>query len=99
MASIPGFPGYTKKNGSVYGPNGKKLSPRKDKDGYLRVDLRKGGKRYTRFMHTIMNGLKHKSKAETDHKNGDRTDNRPSNLETVNHGENMKRMGARQKKK
>ena len=32
---IPGFPGYTiTRGGTVRGPKGNKLSPRKDHDGY-----------------------------------------------------------------
>lgn len=98
---IPGFPGYTiTRSGTIRNAAGKKMSPRKDNDGYLRVDLRINGDRVTRFVHTLVEkafgvgGAK-----EVDHKDGDRTNNNASNLETVSRKENMKRMGERQRKK
>lgn len=96
---IPGFPGYSvTANGDVYGPEGK-LSPRKDPDGYERVDVRLDGKRFTRFVHTLVEKAFGGNGKEVDHKDGNRTNNKASNLETVSRKENMKRMGARQRKK
>lgn len=96
---IPGFPGYTvTKGGTVRGPNGSPLSPRKDPDGYNRVDLRLDGKRFTRFVHTLVEKTFGGNGKEVDHKNNDRTDNRAENLETVSHKENMKRRSERNKK-
>lgn len=93
---VPGFPGYkVTSTGEVYGPDGNKLSPRKDSDGYERVDLRLEGKRFTRFVHTIVESAFGGHAKEVDHKNGDRTDNSVSNLESVSHDENMKRMANR----
>ena len=97
---IPGFPGYTiSRSGTVRNSAGKKLSPRKDVDGYDRVDLRLDGKRFTRFVHTLVEKAFGGSGKEVDHKDGNRTNNHASNLETVSHKENMKRMGKRQGKK
>lgn len=97
---IPGFPGYRiTTGGTITGPKGNTLSPRKDKDGYQRVDLRLGGKRFTRFVHSLVEKTFGGSGKEVDHKDGDRTNNTKSNLETVSHSENMKRMGKRQSKK
>lgn len=96
---IPGFPGYSVTSaGAVYGPQGK-LSPRKDPDGYDRVDIRVKGKRFTRFVHTLVEKTFGGNGKEVDHKNGNRTDNRASNLETVSHQENMNRVSDRHKKK
>jgi hypothetical protein len=93
VKSIPGFPGYTVSDqGVVRGPNGETLSPRTDKDGYMRVDLRLNGKRYTRFVHTLVSLAFHGSAKEVDHKDGNRTKDTASNLEPVSHQENMKRM-------
>ena len=91
--AIPNFPGYSvSKNGKVKGPTGL-LSPRKDSDGYMRVDIRKGKKRFTRFVHTLVakawNG---ESATEVDHKDGNRKNNSSGNLETVSHAENIKRI-------
>lgn len=98
--AIPGFPGYkVSSNGTVYGPDGNKLSPRKDDDGYERVDLRLDGKRFTRFVHTLVESAFGGHAKEVDHKDGNRTNNTASNLETVDHDENMKRMAARNGKK
>lgn len=97
---IPGFPGYTvSPDGVVCGPDGNRLSPRKDDDGYIRVDLRKDGKRYTRFVHTLVSLAFHGSAKEVDHKDGNRTNDTAGNLEPVSHDENMKRMAARNGKK
>lgn len=97
---VPGFPGYTvSRSGTVYGPDGESLSPRKDSDGYMRVDLRLDGKRFTRFVHTLVEKAFGGSGTEVDHKDGDRKNNTVSNLETVSHDENMKRMAARNGKK
>jgi hypothetical protein len=98
--SIPGFPGYTvTSSGTVRGPDGNTLSPRKDSDGYLRVDLRVDGKRFTRFVHTLVEKAFGGSGKEVDHKNNNRTDNRASNLESVSHKENMDRVSERNKKR
>lgn len=97
---IPGFPGYTvTKGGVIRGPKGNKLSPRKDVDGYLRVDLRLKGKRFTKFVHSLVEKAFGGSAKEVDHKDGNRTNNNASNLETVSRKENMKRMGKRNGKK
>lgn len=96
---IPGFPGYeVTASGDVFGPEGR-LSPRKDSDGYERVDIRLKGVRYTRFVHTLVEKAFGGSGKEVDHKDGDRTNNTAGNLETVSHTENMKRMAARNGKK
>lgn len=91
---IPGFPGYTVNNqGTCYGPDGNTLSPREDRDGYKRVDLRLNGKRITRFVHTLVEKTFGGNDAkEVDHKDGNRSNDNASNLETVSHDENMKRM-------
>lgn len=97
---VPGFPGYTvNSQGTVFGQDGVALSPRKDNDGYLRVDLRLDGKRFTRFVHTLVEKAFGGAGHEVDHKNTDRTDNRAANLETVSHQENMKRISERNDKK
>lgn len=97
---IPGFPGYTvTRSGTVHGPDGNKLSPRKDSDGYMRVDLRLDGKRFTRFVHTLVEKTFGGAGTEVDHKDGNRKNNSASNLETVDHDENMRRMAARNGKK
>lgn len=97
---IPGFPGYTvTSSGTVYGPDGNTLSPRKDSDGYMRVDLRLDGKRFTRFVHTLVEKAFGGHGKEVDHKDGNRKNNSASNLESVSHDENMKRMANRNGKK
>lgn len=93
IKSVPNFPGYTvSSDGVVCGPDGNQLSPRKDDDGYMRVDLRRDGKRYTRFVHTLVSAAFHGESKEVDHKDGNRTNPAASNLEPVSHKENMNRM-------
>lgn len=90
---IPNFPGYkVSKNGTVIGPDGNKLSPREDFDGYMRVDLRRNKRRYTRFIHTLVASAWHGSSGqETDHLDRDKTNNHASNLEPVSKAENLRR--------
>lgn len=92
--AIPGFPGYkVSKSGKVKGPDGNMLSPRKDKDDYLRVDVRNGGKRFTRFVHDLVNRTWNGDKGpEVDHKNKNRQDNSADNLESVDRKENVRRI-------
>jgi len=96
---IPGFPGYeASASGDIFGPEGR-LSPRKDADGYERVDVRVDGVRYTRFVHTLVEKAFGGHGKEVDHGDGDRTNNNAENLQSVSHNENMKRMAARNGKK
>lgn len=96
---IPGFPGYeASSSGDIFGPEGR-LSPRKDADGYERVDLRRDGVRYTRFVHTLVEKAFGGPGKEVDHNDGNRTNNTAKNLESVSHDENMRRMAKRNGKK
>jgi hypothetical protein len=90
--AIPLFPGYKiSRTGKVKGPDGNLLSPRKDKDGYLRVDLRRNKTRYTRFVHTLVantfNGLPNE---EVNHKDKNKNNNHSSNLEHISKRDNLK---------
>jgi HNH endonuclease len=96
---VPGFPGYTvSRDGTVRGPDGMPLSPRPDEDGYERVDLRLEGKRFTKFVHTLVESAFGGSGSEVDHKDGNRKNNHADNLETVSHQENMNRVSENYKK-
>ena len=98
--AIPGFPGYTiSTEGTIKNSDGEIVKDRRDKDGYRRVDLYNNGKRYTRFVHSLVNDTYGNGKDEVDHKDNDRTNNSVKNLEGVSHKENMKRMGERNGKK
>lgn len=97
---IPGFPGYKiNRGGTIKNSSGEIIKSRDDKDGYKRVDLRNGGKRFTRFVHTLVNRTFNGTSGEVDHKDNDRTNNNASNLEKVSHQENMKRLSERHKKR
>ena len=91
---IPDFSRYTiNHNGTIrIGYSGKKLKPSKNPDGYLRVNIRNDDGLYkTRFVHRLVlisfKGLD-KEKAECNHINEIKNDNRLSNLEWVTRLEN-----------
>lgn len=92
MKPISGFPGYKiSSSGKVTGPEGKTVKSRPDRDGYRRVDLYKDGKRFTRFVHTLVNKAYNGGSGEVDHNDKDRSNNNASNLESVSRKENMRR--------
>ena len=69
------------------------LSPRKNSRGYLALIVCKGSKKYCRLIHrlvvdTFLQGVP-KGK-EVNHKDGDKTNNRLSNLEIITRSANMK---------
>jgi len=98
--SIPGFPDYTiSKDGVVKNKEGAVVNSRKDGDGYQRVDLYLDGKRFTKFVHSLVNECYGNGGSEVDHKDNDRSNNKASNLEGVSRKENMKRLGKRMKDK
>lgn len=100
MKAIPGFPGYTiSKSGTVKNESGEIVKARKDSDGYQRVDLYNNGKRYTRFVHTLVNEAYGNGGSEVDHKDNDRANNSAGNLEGVSRKENMKRLSKRHRGK
>ena len=74
--------------------SGKVLKPRPLKNGYLRVGLTSdSGKRKDELIHRIIcrcfNGAPASGHECVNHKNADKTDNRPSNLEWCSYEENM----------
>lgn len=107
--AIPGFPGYkVSQGGTVVGPDGNRLSPRKDDDGYMRVDIRKNGKRFTKFVHTLVNAAwnggtvgdkKGERSGEVGHGNDKRKDNRAANLKSTTRKENMAKANKKRAKK
>lgn len=97
---IEGFPNYyVTDTGDVYSrtiTNNwriKKMRPQRTPFGYLKVNLCKDGVKTTRHVHRLVAEVfipNPEQKSDVNHINGDKTDNRVSNLEWASRSENIK---------
>jgi hypothetical protein len=65
---------------------------KRERGGYLTVKMNHGGKSETRFVHRLVAEAfvpNHMKKPIVNHRNGNKLDNRPKNLEWVTHAENV----------
>lgn len=99
--TIPGFSDYKINNsGKVINKDGNEVKARDDRNKYKRVDLYRDGKRYTHFIHTLVNRAFNGGKSkEVDHKNNNRSDNRAENLRDISRSDNMKKANSRRASK
>lgn len=91
MRQIADFPAYQASEEGLISRNSRALKPSPNGRGYMRVFLRRDGKTHTRYVHRIIcetfNGPPAPDQ-EVRHLNGDRSDNRASNLAWGTHAEN-----------
>ena len=79
--------------GNIY-RSGKKMFPVNNGIGYYQIKLRRNGKRYHRYVHSLVweafNGKVPKG-YEINHIDHDKSNNSLTNLELVTHSENLKK--------
>ena len=94
MQEIEDFPGYfLLENGSIHNRKGMTLKPMDNARGYLQVGLYNKGKRHMKYVHRLV--ATHflpntENKPCINHKNGNKKDNRATNLEWCTYSENNK---------
>lgn len=72
---------------------GRLLKPRLHKQGYVKVVLCKDGEEFNKYIHRLVAEtflINPENKAEVNHKNGVKSDNKVTNLEWVSRNENIK---------
>jgi len=90
MKSIPNFKDYKiTKNGNIFGISGQQLTPRLHSAGYLTVNLRRKYKYIHRLVLETFKGPCPKG-MECNHKDGNKQNNKLSNLEWITRKENIK---------
>jgi len=86
---------YSRYVSHKHNPQGRihKMTPSKRPDGYFAVTLRKDGKGYAKLLHRLVAEAfipNPYNKQQINHKNGNKADNRVSNLEWATQSENQK---------
>lgn len=98
VALIPGYDCYYASNmGRILSKkSGKEIIPHPNSNGYLRINLRKDGKRRCYYVHRlVMSAFCGESDMVVNHINRNKTDNRLCNLEYITQSENVKHSSRR----
>lgn len=90
----PTFNLFVSNDGRVIGPSGKTRKLRKDKDGYLRLNIKHAGKHITLLVHRLVAetflGPRDGNVTTVNHKNLNKQDNRVENLEYISFADNSR---------
>ena len=98
VKQIPDFPHYFASNfGRILSlKSGRALTAQIQPNGYMKVDLKEGGKHYRKYVHRLVcAAFFGKSKLVVNHKDKDKTNNSLENLEYVTQSENVKHSAKR----
>lgn len=85
---VKGFPGYAVTSDGKVFREGKEVKSYDNGQGYRQVKLYRNGQRFTKNVHRLVAG---EPNLDVDHKDGNKSNNKSKNLQSLPHKENVKK--------